>query len=158
MYTVKPIGIVETGLPEDLKVNRYEFVSTIRLFDEYVDGLAGLGEYSHAIILWLMHRVQQTRLRVVPFNRRDVGEVGIFATRFPPRPNPIGLSVVEIVDVDPPRLRVRGLDAWSGSPVIDIKPYDYMDVVKRPRIPTWLAEKLDEASKHFPDWLGPCTC
>ena len=157
MYIVRPIGVVENGLPEEARINRYEHVSTIRLFDEYAEGLTGLDEYSHAIILWLMHRVQQIKLRVVPFNRQDVGEVGIFATRFPPRPNPIGLSVVEIVDVDPPRLRVRGLDAWSGSPVLDIKPYDYMDVVKRPKIPKWLLDKFVE-SRQFPEWLGPCTC
>ena len=155
---VRPIGYVVEGLPrEGPRVSRYSLVSTIRILDEYVEGLRGLDEYSHIVVLWVMHEAGPPRMVVKPF-RQDAPEVGIFATRFPPRPNPIGLSVVELVSVEPPIIRVRGLDAWSGSPVIDLKPYDFLDVVRRPRVPRWFEEKYREgaARGEYPDWLGPC--
>jgi len=57
--------------------------------------------------------------------------VGIFATRFPSRPNPIGVAVVELISVEKSLIKVKGLDAWTGTPVLDIKPYDYFDIVKK---------------------------
>ena len=82
-------------------------------------------------------------------------EVGIFATRFPNRPNPLALTIVKIVEVDPPRLRVMGLDAWSGSPVLDIKPYDHLDVVNEFRTPDWFEEFFKATRGGLPHWLGP---
>jgi tRNA-Thr(GGU) m(6)t(6)A37 methyltransferase TsaA len=159
------IGFVEEGLPrpgEGPKVSsKYEVVSTIRVYDEYVEGLRGLEDYSHLVIVYWMHEVRELKLRVRPWGEERYPEVGIFATRFPPRPNPIGVTVVELVSLEPPRLRVRGLDAWTGSPVLDIKPYDYYDIVRRPRTPWWFREKWEEWStgKRYAElapWLGPC--
>ncbi|MFP3239290.1 MAG: tRNA (N6-threonylcarbamoyladenosine(37)-N6)-methyltransferase TrmO, partial [Caldivirga sp.] len=125
-YRFKPIGIVEVGFPRpndperDRYGSRYEFVGVIRVYDEYADGLLGLGEYSHVILIYVLHEAREVSLRVrlKGFDR----EVGVFATRHPTRPNPIGLSVLELVKLDPPRLWLRGLDAWTGTPVLDIKP------------------------------------
>ncbi len=139
---LKPIGFVERGLPER-GADRKSFISTIRIFDEYVEGLAGLEEYSHIFVIWYMDRVSGLELRVRPRRLPDAPEVGIFATRFPPRPNPIGLTVAELVSLEPPRIYVRNLDAWTGSPVLDIKPYDVLDVVERPKMPEWLMRFLN---------------
>ncbi|MFN7106144.1 MAG: tRNA (N6-threonylcarbamoyladenosine(37)-N6)-methyltransferase TrmO [Pyrobaculum sp.] len=152
---LKPIGVVEVGLPRSGEVDKYSYVSTIRLFDEYVEGLTGLEEYSHAHILWYFHEVPQPRLKLRPWKREDMPEVGIFATRFPQRPNPLALTIVKIVEVEPPRLRVMGLDAWSGSPVLDIKPYDHLDVVNQFKVPDWFEEFLKEKKSSLPTWLGP---
>ena len=160
------IGFVERGLPrpwEGPKVeSRYLTESVIRLYDEYSPGLEGLEGYSHVIVVWWMHEVREARLRLRPWGEEGYPEVGIFATRFPPRPNPIGVSVVELRAVEPPRLRVRGLDAWTGSPVLDIKPYDYYDIVRNPRVPWWFEEKWRKwyTEKRYAEtapWMGPCS-
>ncbi|MFB6489749.1 MAG: tRNA (N6-threonylcarbamoyladenosine(37)-N6)-methyltransferase TrmO [Thermoproteus sp. AZ2] len=140
MISLRPIGYVEAGLPPG--ANRKTFTSIVRVLDEYSEGLMGLEEYSHVFVIWYMDRVNEVRLRLRPRNRPDMPEVGIFATRFPPRPNPIGLTVAELIAVKPPRIFVKNLDAWTGSPVLDIKPYDHLDVVERPRVPEWLVKFL----------------
>ena len=88
---LKPIGVVEEGLEGcgegKAARSRYEQVSIIRIFDEFVDGLEGLEEYSHVIVVYWMHKVAEVRLRVRPWGIERFPTVGIFATRFPPRPN-----------------------------------------------------------------------
>ena len=164
-YTLKPIGYVEVGLPRpgeperDRYATRYDFIGVVRVYDEYVDGLMGLEEYSHVILIYVFHEQREVRLRV-RLKGTDK-EVGIFATRYPLRPNPIGLSVLELVKVEPPRLWLRGLDAWTGTPVLDIKPYDYYDVVKRPRVPRefeeeWLRSYVEKGYAEKVPWMGPC--
>jgi Uncharacterized conserved protein len=73
----------------------------------------------------------------------------------PQQAQPLALTIVKIVEVDPPRLRVMGLDAWSGSPVLDIKPYDHLDVVNEFRTPDWFEEFFKETRGGLPHWLGP---
>jgi len=156
-----PIGTVEDGLSEDKKEakSRYETVSRIRVFEQYCDGLTGLDEYSHVVILWWIHRAHRTNLKVNPFHQQDTS-VGIFASRFPTRVNPIGMSVVELVSVDGCCLEVRGFDAWTGTAILDIKPYDYYDFVKSPRVPEWFRRFWEQRSqlRRYPQtvpWLGP---
>ena len=151
---LRPIGVVEVGLPRFGRVDKYSFVSVIRVYDEYAEGLAGLEDYSHAFVLWYFHETRGVKLRLRPWGREDFPEVGIFATRFTQRPNPLALTIVKIVEVDPPRLRVMGLDAWSGSPVLDIKPYDHLDVVNEFRTPDWF-EEFFKSLGGLPEWLGP---
>jgi len=135
-------------------------ISTIRIFDEFANGLDSLEEYSHIIVIYCMHEVREVKLRVKPWGVEKYPEVGVFATRPPIRPNPIGITVVELVSIEKPVIKVRGLDAWAGTPVLDIKPYDYYDDVKNPRVPWWFKEKWDEwkykwkYEKRTP-WLGP---
>lgn len=164
---LKPIGVVVDGLPRPGEgprpSTRLAVVGVIRVYDEYVEGLRGLEEYSHAIILYWMHEAREARLKLCPWGDERLPEVGVFATRFPSRPNPIGLSVVEVLSVDPPLLRVKGLDAWPGSPVLDIKPYDYYDIVRKPRVPDWFERRWREwrARKRYDEvapWMGPCEC
>ena len=115
MYVLKPIGVVEKGFPKPGDPDRanyrsrYEFVGAVRVYDEFVDGLLGLDEYSHVMLLYVFHEEGRSLLRVQ--HKRSNRELGIFATRSPARPNPIGVSVVELVELEAPRLWLRGLDA-----------------------------------------------
>jgi len=135
----QPIGVVVKGLPKEAPRPRskLEVESVIEVYEDYVPGLRGLEEYSHAIIVYQLNEVKGYKLSARPWGRSDMPEVGVFASRSPYRPNPIGLTVVEIMEVEPPRLVVRGLDAWEGTPVLDIKPYNYYDIVRCPRVPEW---------------------
>ena len=94
---------------------------TVEVFDEYVEGLGDLDGFSHIILLCHFHRSGPYRLRVVPF--LDTVARGLFATRAPSRPNPIGLSVVELLGIDGNVLSIKGVDLLDGTPVLDIKPY-----------------------------------
>jgi tRNA-Thr(GGU) m(6)t(6)A37 methyltransferase TsaA len=162
-FKLEPIGIVEEGIsrgkPSRARKSRYQVTSRIRVFDRYLEGLTGLSGYSHIIILWLMHKASDARLRVPPWGSMDHADVGIFATRFPIRPNHIGVSVVQLVRISKGRLSVKGFDAWTGTPVLDIKPYDYYDIVKSPRVPDWFLRSWKEhAAKRRTEnvrWLGP---
>ena len=94
---------------------------TVEIDPHYEAGLKDLDGFSHVILLCHMHRAKPHRLAVIPF--LDTVERGLFATRAPSRPNPIGLSVVRLVAVDGPRLEVEDLDLLDCTPVLDIKPY-----------------------------------
>ena len=163
VFKVEPIGVVERGITRlrrnRLDRSRYQVVSRIKVFDCYMDGLLGLDAYSHIILVWLMHRERAVNLRVQPWGSVGLSEVGVFATRFPVRPNHVGVSAVQLMRVSGNRLSVRGLDAWTGTPILDVKPYDYYDIVKSPRVPHWFLKSWAERAKKRKaagvTWLGP---
>ena len=99
-----------------------ETEGTIVVDEEYAAGLDGIEGFSHIVILAHLDQIDDYHLRARPPHVDDV-EVGVFATRSPHRPNPIAQTVVELVERDGNRLRVRGLDLVDGTPVLDIKPY-----------------------------------
>ena len=134
-----PIGFVKTR-SRGREVRDKSRVSIIVIREDLVEALKGLEGFSHMFVLFWMHEVAigtQGRLLVHPRGRPDLPLVGIFATRTPHRPNPIGLTLVELLHVDDNVVTVRGLDAFDGTPVLDIKPFDYMDVTEGVRVPTW---------------------
>ena len=94
---------------------------TVELFAEYSPGLSDLEDFSHIILLCHLHKSQPHRLKVVPF--LDTELRGLFATRAPNRPNPIGLSVVRLLAIDDNILTVEGVDLLDRTPLLDIKPY-----------------------------------
>jgi len=96
-------------------------VGTVELDPCYAEGLCDLSGFSHIILLTYLHRAKPYSLRVVPY--LDTVPRGLFATRAPSRPNPIGLSVVKLLGIQGPMLTVEGLDLLDGTPVLDIKPY-----------------------------------
>ena len=162
---LKPIGVVVEGLNKPIDSgatkSRFELISTIKVFDEYTEGLEGLEEYSHIIIIYWMHEARGVKLKGRPWGIKNYPLVGIFATRFPNRPNPIGVTVVELISVEKPLIRVKGLDAWTGTPVLDIKPYDYYDIVKNPKVPWWFIDNWNQLKRKWryeiiAPWLGPC--
>jgi len=122
----EPIGIVHSPFKEPdgapIQPSRAKgAVGTVEVFPEFVDGLCDLDGFSHIVLLCHLHRTGSYRLKVVPF--LDTQLRGLFATRAPSRPNPIGLSVLELVEIDGNTLTVRGIDFIEGTPVLDIKPY-----------------------------------
>ncbi len=126
MIEFRPIAIMETPFSEPtgmpIQPSRGRGVrGAVVVFPEFVDGLADLDGFSHLILLTHLHRARPFRLKVVPY--LDTVERGLFATRAPSRPNPIGLSVVRLLKVDANRLEVEDIDLLDGTPVLDIKPY-----------------------------------
>ena len=129
----------------------------VEVYPEFAAGLKDLAGFSHIYLLYQFHRAEAARLSVKPF-LEDV-ERGIFATRAPCRPNAIGLSVVELIDIDGAVLHVAGIDILDGTPLIDIKPY----TAKFDRVETirngWQDGITDEAAarRGRRDYRGPAT-
>ena len=96
----------------------------IELKPEFSAGLLHLEQYSHIIVLFHFHLSPGYDLVVERPRGGRPGPRGVFATRSPNRPNGIGLSIVELLEIEGPRLRIRGVDMLEGTPVLDIKPYD----------------------------------
>jgi tRNA-Thr(GGU) m(6)t(6)A37 methyltransferase TsaA len=104
-------------------------LSTILIHSQYAPGLDGLDAYKTLYILYWLHEAdnptRRATLRVVPRRHGATEERGVFSTHSPHRPNPVGLTTVELVKLEGNRLTVRGLDAFEGSPIVDIKPEEH---------------------------------
>ena len=122
---LKPIGIVHSPFRERGAVPRGEELreseSQIGIYPEYAEGLKDVEGFSHLFIIYWMHQAPPAALLAKP--RLDDKMRGLFATRAPHRPNPLGLSLVRLIKVEGNILKVKGLDAIDHTPVIDIKPY-----------------------------------
>ncbi|HIE31758.1 MAG TPA: tRNA (N6-threonylcarbamoyladenosine(37)-N6)-methyltransferase TrmO [Methanosarcinales archaeon] len=121
-----------------------EDTSQIILYPEHASGLGGLDGYSHILVLFWIHRSGEWKM---PKDSHRPAHVKVFATRMPVRPNPIGLSVVELLNFSPENgeMLVKGFDALDGTPILDIKPYipDF-DSYPEATLPEWVAEHLKE--------------
>ncbi len=93
----------------------------VEVLPQFVPGLRDLDGFSHVILLYHFHLVRESRLTVTPF--LDSQARGVFATRAPTRPNPIGLSIVKLLNVDQNVLHIENVDVIDGTPLLDIKPY-----------------------------------
>lgn len=116
----------------------------IKLNSQYKSGLGGLTGYSHIIVLFWINQYKQWKM---PKNSHKPQHVKVFATRMPVRPNPIGLSTVELLDfsTEEGTIHVKGLDAIDGTPVLDIKPYmPHFDSFQKAKIPQWLEKHIKE--------------
>jgi tRNA-Thr(GGU) m(6)t(6)A37 methyltransferase TsaA len=122
---------------------------TIEIEPEFAEGLKDLGGFSHIILLYHLHRVRESQLIVTPF--LDSRPRGVFATRAPKRPNPIGLSIVKLLRVEKNLLHIENVDILDGTPLLDIKPYipevDHQDA---DRI-GWLENKKGRLKKEKSD-------
>ncbi len=141
------IGTVKCPIVEQMDEGWGEVVSEIWLNPELATGFDGLAEFSHAVIIFLMHQASFDMgrdLKRRPRGRADMPETGIFAQRAKHRPNSIGITTVRILDVDGSMLRVKGLDAIDGTPVLDIKPYvPAFDRVENATVPGWIEQLMD---------------
>lgn len=136
---LNPIGYVKT-IAAGEEVKDKTVVSQIILRDELVEGLDGITGFSHLFVLFYLNQItsdQRKTLSVHPRGRQDMPLTGVFATRTMIRPNPIGLTLVELIQVEGKVLTVKGLDAYDGTPVLDLKPYDVWDVAKNAKVPDW---------------------
>ena len=125
-YTYRPIGVIRTphkepkGTPIQ-PTGAQGIEGTIELNPEYHPCLKDLEGFSHVILLYHFHRAEGYSLQVKPYMDKDTH--GVFATRIPGRPNPIGLSVVRLLDIEGGTLRIQDVDILDGTPLLDIKPY-----------------------------------
>jgi tRNA-Thr(GGU) m(6)t(6)A37 methyltransferase TsaA len=115
----------------------------------YVEGLRDLDGFSHIILLYHFHRATGYRLTVTPF--LDTVERGLFATRAPRRPNPIGLSIVGLERIEGPTLTVHGVDMLDGTPLLDIKPWVPAFDMRSNARSGWLEEKQASADTTTSD-------
>jgi tRNA-Thr(GGU) m(6)t(6)A37 methyltransferase TsaA len=114
----------------------------VEILPQYVEGLQDLKGFSYIILLYHFDRVRETKLKVKPF--LDDALHGVFATRAPARPNPIGLSIVRLVKIEGDTLHIEDVDILDGTPLLDIKPYvDKFDVRDSER-QGWLEANLGE--------------
>jgi tRNA-Thr(GGU) m(6)t(6)A37 methyltransferase TsaA len=122
---VSPIGFVQRQDPNE-DINDRELTSRVIIEKEYAEGLRDIEEWSHLYIIFWMHKIaDEKKTLVCQGNEREMPSAGIFATRAPIRPNPVGLTLVELLRREENVLLVKGLDALYGTPVLDIKPYPY---------------------------------
>ncbi|MFQ6081034.1 MAG: tRNA (N6-threonylcarbamoyladenosine(37)-N6)-methyltransferase TrmO [Candidatus Bathyarchaeia archaeon] len=136
---LKPIGFVKTKAIGK-EVRDRSNVSEVILRGDLAEALDGIGDFSHLFVIFWMHEIsneERRTMKVHPRGRRDMPLLGVFATRTPHRPNPIGLTLVELLGVEGNVVTVRGLDAFDGTPVLDIKPFDYWDMAEDARFPEW---------------------
>ena len=126
-YAMRPIGFVTSPYRETSEVPKgpcaeHHAEGTLEVRPELEAGLTDIEGFSHLFVLWVFDRAEGFELvSAVPLDQETPH--GVFASRSPRRPNSIGLSVVELLGRDGPRLRVRGVDMLDGTPVLDIKPY-----------------------------------
>ena len=136
---LKPIGFVKTkAIGKEVKDK--DNVSEIVFREDLAEALEGVDDFSHLFVIFWMHEISEEErrtMKVRPRGRRDMPLLGAFATRTPHRPNPIGLTVVELLEVEDNVVTVRGLDAFDGTPILDIKPFDYWDMTEDARVPEW---------------------
>jgi tRNA (adenine37-N6)-methyltransferase len=122
----RPIGIVHSPYKDLDRIPRqptagYDVAGTVEIHSEFVEGLKDLEGFSHIILLCHLHRITRFSLTALPPG--ETVRRGVFATRSPRRPNPIGLSIVRLQSIQGPLLHILDLDILDGTPVLDIKPF-----------------------------------
>jgi len=126
MFTMTVIGYVKSPYADTAEVpkglgTKHEAEGVLEILPQFDEGLTDIEGFSHLFVVWLFHRSQGFQLLGTPPS--DDRPHGVFATRSPRRPNPIGLTVVELSRREGSRLYVRGVDMLDGTPILDIKPY-----------------------------------
>lgn len=125
-YPMRPIGFVRSPFLDAAQIPRgpgarHEADGVLELLPEFAAGLTDIEGFSHLFVLWVFDRAEGCELMPTP--PTDTVPHGVFTTRSPRRPNPIGLTVVKLLGRDGPRLRVHGVDMLDGTPILDLKPY-----------------------------------
>jgi len=142
---LRPIGVIHSpfttprGTPIQSAAGR-DVRATVEVFPEYAEGLQDLEGFSHLILLFHLHRVKPYTLTVFPF--MDTVARGLFATRAPSRPNPIGFSVVRLLSRADNILTIQDVDILDQTPLLDIKPYVEDFDVRRNTRKGWLGSKI----------------
>jgi tRNA-Thr(GGU) m(6)t(6)A37 methyltransferase TsaA len=136
---IKPIGHVRNDV-EGGKVNEWSVIESDIILEEQFEALLdGIEDFSHIVVVAWLHGSDGYSPKVHPRRREDLPLVGVFATRTPHRPNPIGITVVKLLSRLGNTLKVSGLDFFNGTPVIDIKPFTPRNLgITDLRIPEWM--------------------
>ena len=149
-YKVRSIAVVRNEVKEPGQKDWNEIISEIKVDDDLAEALKGIEEFSNVYVLYYLHKRGEVSVRTIkPRKRDDMPEVGVLASRSPNHPNPLGLTLVELLEKKGNTLVVKGLDAIDGTPIIDIKPYNgYHDSVNGERIPKWLRRLIKESEEE----------
>ena len=149
MSKIRPIGIIHSPFKkkEDIESRKYAdsrgfdaIHGELEIFKEYEEGLQDVEGFSHLVVLFAFHKSKGYKLHTKPLLEDTLR--GIFSTRSPNRPNPIGMTVVNLIERNRNRLKVSGIDMIEGTPILDIKPYTSRDQ-KSPIKLGWLKNKMD---------------
>jgi len=146
----RPIGIISSPFKENTGIPRQsagarDIKGTIEIFDEFLEGLTDLDDFSHIVVIFHLHRVKTHSLKACP--PWDGKEHGVFATRSPYRPNPVGVSVVRLERIERNILQISEIDMADGTPVLDIKPYiPDLNPTENVRI-GWLSDNVEGMNK-----------
>jgi tRNA-Thr(GGU) m(6)t(6)A37 methyltransferase TsaA len=140
---VQPIGIVRNNLGRRGYDEWRDTESDVVVCEEYQEALLGLDEYSHIEVLFYLHKMDKPfNARIHPTGNPVYPLVGVFATRTPNRPSRLALTTCRLLSINGNVVRVRGLDAYDGSPVLDIKPHFGLKS-NEVKVPNWVKE-LDQ--------------
>ena len=139
-----PIGFVKNSIKERGTEDCQTITSEIIIKEDLKEALSRIDEFSHIIVIYWMHKLppsQRSTIKVHPKGNHTLPLVGVFASRSPARPNPIGITTVKLLQRRDNVLKVTGLDAIDGTPVLDIKPYiPGDDSPTEAKTPGWLTE------------------
>ncbi len=147
-FKLKPIGIVHSPFKkkEDIDSKKYansggfdSVQGELELFKEFEDGLKDIEGFSHIVVLFAFHESEGYRLHTKPL--LDDTLRGVFSTRSPNRPNPLGMTVVKVLKRKGNSLKVSGIDMIEGTPILDIKPYTSRDQKSHIKL-GWLEQKI----------------
>jgi tRNA (adenine37-N6)-methyltransferase len=123
--TMRPIGIIHSPFNKKsqtpIQSSRSQAIGLVEVHPEFADGLKDIEALSHIYLIYFFHASSGYTLQIKPF--LDNKEHGIFATRYPYRPNPIGISIVKLLSRRENSLTIEGIDTLDGTPLLDIKPY-----------------------------------
>ena len=152
-YCFRPIGYIRHGYSDDRVNSSWRGVeAVIEVLEEYSEGLEGLEDYSHIIVVAVLDRVSSYKLRVKPRGLLRVGlreeelpVVGVFSTASPMRPNPIAVTTMTLKGVEGGLLHVDHCDLYNGTPVLDIKPLTPSRCPERVRVPRWVRDARERA-------------
>jgi tRNA-Thr(GGU) m(6)t(6)A37 methyltransferase TsaA len=136
---LEPIGFVQTKAVGH-EIRDKNIISKIVIREKYTEALKGIEEFSHLFVLFWLNEMSINNRKVMkihPRGRVDMPLVGVFATRSPYRPNPIGLTRVKLLEIEGNVITVQGLDAYNNSPVLDLKPFDAWDTIEKFKVPEW---------------------
>jgi tRNA (adenine37-N6)-methyltransferase len=148
MFTPRPIGYIRSpytdtkAIPKGIGA-KHDVEGVLEILPEFEQGLTDIEGFSHLFVIWAFDRSEGFDLTACP--PTDNRHHGVFATRSPRRPNPIGLTVVELLRRDGCAIHVRGVDMLDGTPILDLKPY--MSSIPAENLRRgWLAEAESEKS------------
>lgn len=134
---IEPIGFVKNDFKDKVPDDYKEKESIIKVKKGYSEALLGIEEHSHITVLMWFHEGDRSIKQVHPMADESNPLTGVFATRSPVRPNPVAVTVCELIKREENELLVKGLDGLNGTPVIDIKSYKPYDV-SDPKYPDWV--------------------
>jgi len=149
MYEMQAVGFVKSPYTETSQIPKgwgasHEAEGVLEIESEFAEGLTDIEGFSHLFVIWVFHKAEGFSLLGTP--PTDNRAHGVFATRSPFRPSPIGLTVVELIRRDGARLHVRGVDMLDGTPILDIKPY--LSSISEEKLRRgWLAEAEQRRQK-----------